>query len=483
MNCLIAALGLGPLVLVSGVGLVLAIDAPPHDISERRPGGAATSKSSAMNRNAFSQSSGNLNFEEQLSFKLGNAIFRKLWVSSPASTKSSDGLGPLYNARSCQRCHLKDGRGHPPKANWPKDNAVSMLMRLSIPPRNDEQRRLLRSGRVNSIPSTVYGGQLQDFAVQGHDGEGKIEVRYRPKIVRLSDGQIVRLREPTYSLAHVKYGPPEPDLMMSPRVAPQMIGLGLLEAVPVETVLRFEDANDQDKDGISGRANRVWSTESNQMEFGRFGWKAGVATLRQQAADAFSGDIGISSPLRPLGFGDCTLTQRDCRNAPHGAGTGYEIGTELLDLVTFYTRHLAVPQRRSYRSTQVLRGRNLFYESGCAACHRPRMQTSSSANDPKLRNQVIWPYTDLLLHDMGPGLNDGRPEGRASGREWRTPPLWGIGLTKNVNGHTFFLHDGRARNVQEAILWHGGEARWSRDSFAKLSRGEREALVAFVNSL
>jgi CxxC motif-containing protein (DUF1111 family) len=274
--------------------------------------------------------------------------------------------------------------------------------------------------------------------------------------------------------------------MISPRVAPQMIGLGLLEAVPEEQILADADPEDTDKDGVSGKPQRVWSREKGTVMLGRFGWKAGVPTIAQQAAEAFVGDIGISSTMIPYHAGDCTKKQADCLNAPNGASAKYqnaEIGDELFKLVTFYSQNLAVPRRRAADNPGVLKGKELFFASGCASCHRPKLMTGEVADQPHLSNQLIYPYTDMLLHDMGEGLADNRPEGVATGSEWRTAPLWGIGLTETVNGHTLFLHDGRARNITEAILWHGGEAEKARDAFAKLSKDDRDRLVAFVNSL
>jgi CxxC motif-containing protein (DUF1111 family) len=455
----------------------------PHP-SEARPGGAATSKNSTNNRNAFSHSSGNLSFAKQFDFKIGNAVFRKLWVSSPASTKSSDGLGPLYNARSCQRCHLKDGRGHPPTANWPDDNAISMFLKLSIPPETDADRRAIKSGRASVIPEPTYGTQLQDTAIQGHDGEGRMTITYQPRTVTLAGGEVVTLRVPSYRVTDLGYGPMHPKTMLSPRVAPQMIGLGLLEAIAAADIKGRADPDDKNNDGISGRANRVWSDVNKRMMLGRFGWKAAKPSVLEQSAGAFAGDMGLSSEVIRAPHGDCTPAQKVCRKAPNGESDGTpEVTPELMRLVVFYSRNLAVPARRNANDPDVLRGRTLFRQIGCAACHTPSFKTALSTISPHLGRQRIWPYTDLLLHDMGEGLADHRPEGMATGREWRTPPLWGIGLTKTVSGHTFFLHDGRAQNLKEAILWHDGEAQKSRDQFARLDKADRERLIAFVNSL
>jgi CxxC motif-containing protein (DUF1111 family) len=453
---------------------------------EELPGGAATTPGTTDHRDAFSRFSNGIGLAGEARFKIGNAIFRKLWVSAPASTKSSDGLGPVYNARGCQNCHLKDGRGRPPAANWPEESAVSMFLRLSIPPETDEQRKLIELRRAKVVAEPTYGGQLQNFAIQGHEAEGQMVVTYAKAPVNLRDGSTVVLRKPTYSLTALAYGDMHPKVMLSPRVAPQMIGLGLLEAVPEADIRANADPSDADKDGISGRASEVWSNEEGRVMLGRFGWKAGNPSVRQQSADAFSGDMGLSTSLFPGPSGDCTERQSTCLAAPSGASpapTDPEVGDELLDLVAFYAKNLAVPMRRDPNAAEVLAGKALFAGAGCSACHRPSFTTGTLADQPHLSGQKIWPYTDLLLHDMGEGLADNRPEGVASGREWRTAPLWGIGLTETVSGHTFFLHDGRARSVEEAILWHGGEAQAARDAFAAMSKSQREALVAFVNSL
>ncbi len=453
---------------------------------EENPGGDATSDRATDNTDAFSHFSPNMGLAKELDFKIGNAVFRKFWISAPASTKSSDGLGPLYNARACQSCHLKDGRGHPPRSDRIEDRSISMFLRLSIPPETDEHHRALAEGRLSVIPEPTYGTQLQEFGVQGHPGEGRMIVTYEEMPITLAGGEVVSLRRPTYRIAELGYGPLHPGTMMSPRMAPQMIGLGLIEAIPAADILARADPDDRDGDGISGRANMVWSVEHKRLMLGRFGWKAGQATVLQQTAEAFSGDIGIGSWITPQAWGDCTGLQAGCRAAPHGGtprAPHEEINAKLLGLVAFYARNLAVPKRREPAASDVLAGKQLFHATGCAACHVPTFTTGDETPDPHLRGQKIWPYSDFLLHDMGDGLADGRPEARADGREWRTAPLWGIGLTETVNGHTFFLHDGRARSVAEAILWHGGEAQRARDAFARLTPEDRGRLVAFVNSL
>ncbi len=453
---------------------------------EQAPGGGATSRGSTSTANAFSLSSGNLDFKRELDFKVGNGIFRKSWVSAPSSTDASDGLGPLFNSRACQNCHLKDGRGHPPLSSDVPDDSGSMLVRLSVPAATEDEKGRLAAHSANSIPDPTYGGQLQDFAIQGFAAEGKLKIDYKERKVELPGGETVSLRVPTYSLTGLAYGPASPDIMISPRVAPPMIGLGLLEAVPEEQIVANADPDDASKDGISGKPNRVWSREHGNVMLGRFGWKAGVPTIAQQAAEAFNGDIGLATTMMPYPSGDCTETEKTCLDAPNGNSPKYqnvEVGNELFKLVTLYSQNLAVPARRKPDDPEVLKGKQVFYTVGCVSCHQPKFVTGDVPGQPHLSQQLIWPYSDMLLHDMGEGLADGRPEGAATGSEWRTPPLWGIGLTETVSGHTLFLHDGRARNLTEAIFWHGGEAQAARDRFAELSQADRDALLAFVNSL
>ena len=469
---------------------IAKIISPTNDFSkpepfERRPAGAAT-VFKLINQNSFSHSSANMSFERELDFKVGNGFFRRVWISSPASTKSADGLGPIFNARSCQGCHLKDGRGHTPSGNWPEDNAVSMFLRLSIPPQNEEQRSLIANHIVKVIPSPKYGIQLQDLAIQGHNEEGKMHIEYEEIPMYFTDGKVVYLRKPTYTIIDWKYGAPKTELLTSPRVAPPMIGLGLLEAINDEDILSSSDPNDDNKDGISGKPNLVWDIQKQNVAIGRFGWKAGEPNLRQQASTAFNIDLGISGPLAKSPWGDCTNFQRKCRNAPNGntpEQNNLEISLKSMDKLVFYSQNLAVPARRNIDNKQVLAGKKLFYETGCISCHRPKFVTKNLPNQPEQSFQLIWPYTDLLLHNMGEGLADNRPEGEANGFEWRTAPLWGIGLTKTVSGHTEFLHDGRARNLLEAILWHGGEAENSKKKVLTFDKEERQALLSFLNSL
>ena len=325
---------------------------------------------------------------------------------------------------------------------------------------------------------------MQEFAVAGLPAEGRISIAYQESEVRLSGGETATLRAPAYSIADPA-APPHPRMALSPRVAPPMIGLGLLEAVHFADVAALADPDDRDGDGISGRVRIVRDADGREVP-GRFGWKAAVSSIRRQSAMAFSADIGISTPEFPDPYGECGAVQAECRKMPVGARADlgeFEAPEAALSLVVHYSSHLAVPARRDSGSANVLNGKRVFHAAGCAQCHNPKFVTRRDAPRPAHRFQLVWPYTDLLLHDMGPGLSDNRPEAGASGAEWRTPPLWGIGLTKIVSGRSFFLHDGRARNLLEAILWHGGEAESAKRKTIEMPPSERADLIRFLESL
>ncbi|MFJ7794802.1 di-heme oxidoredictase family protein [Pseudomonas sp. NPDC096950] len=465
--------------LFMALGLSACDDAPRFtqaDPGEARSGGSATVRKT--DQNAFSLPSANLPPSRRVDFSVGNSFFRSPWVIAPSTTTARDGLGPLFNTNACQNCHIKDGRGHPPTPN--ANNAVSMLVRLSIP---DAPTYAKVIEHLGVVPEPVYGGQLQDMSVPGVAPEGKVRVDYTPVPVRFKDGTEVELRKPTLQITQLGYGPMHPDTRFSARVAPPMIGLGLLEAIPDEAILANVEAQAKEKNGIAGRPNKVWDDVQQKTVLGRFGWKAGQPNLNQQNVHAFSGDMGLTTSLRP--FDDCTDAQTACKQAPNGNGPNGEpeVSDNILRLVLFYSRNLAVPARRDVGTPQVLAGKNLFFQAGCQSCHTPKYTTAANAAEPELANQVIRPYSDLLLHDMGDGLADNRTEFQASGRDWRTPPLWGIGLTQAVSGHTQFLHDGRARNLLEAVLWHGGEASAAQQQVLSFNAEQRAALLAFLNSL
>ncbi|MBV7523812.1 MULTISPECIES: di-heme oxidoredictase family protein [Pseudomonas] len=465
--------------LFLALGLSACDDAPKFtraEPGEARSGGSATVRKT--DQNAFSMPSANLPPSRRVDFSVGNSFFRSPWVIAPSTTTARDGLGPLFNTNACQGCHIKDGRGHPPT---PDDvNAVSMLVRLSIP---DAPAYAKVIEQLGVVPEPVYGGQFQDMSVPGVAPEGKVRVDYTAVPVRFKDGTEIELRKPSLNITQLGYGPMHPDTRFSARVAPPMIGLGLLEAIPEEAILANAEAQAKANNGISGRPNRVWDDALQKTVPGRFGWKAGQPNLNQQNVHAFSGDMGLTTSLRPLD--DCTDAQTACKQTPSGNGPDGEpeVSDNILRLVLFYSRNLAVPARRDVNAPEVLAGKTLFYQAGCQSCHTPKYTTAANAAEPELANQVIRPYSDLLLHDMGDGLADNRSEFQASGREWRTPPLWGIGLTQAVSGHTQFLHDGRARNLLEAVLWHGGEATAAQQQVLSFNAEQRAALLAFLNSL
>jgi CxxC motif-containing protein (DUF1111 family) len=463
------------LLLAAGAAAALHAAIAPDDGSAL-PGGATTVH--VDGRNAFSLPAANLADDERSRFAIGNSFFRRNWVEAPSSTRARDGLGPHFIARSCGGCHAQDGRGAPPDLRKGlSEQPVALLIRLSVPGANPHG---------GPQPEPVYGDQLNNAAVQGVRAEGQITIRHDTVRGRFADGTPYTLRKPVYGFKNLGYGPMAPDTMLSPRIAPQLIGVGLLEAIPEAEIER--NAREQAAAGgpVRGVPNRVWDAFAEKTMTGRFGWKANVATLAHQTAGAFLGDMGITSSR----FADeaCTAAQADCRRAPRGAqGKAPEIDDETLGQVVFYQSTLAPPARRDAGGARLLKGQQLFIEAQCATCHRASYVTAEGPfprlTSKALSGQRIWPYTDLLLHDMGEGLADGRPDFLANGRQWKTPPLWGVGRIQEVNGHTRLLHDGRARGVLEAILWHGGEAQASRDRVLKMSKDERDALVKFVESL
>ncbi len=412
--------------------------------------------------NAFGHQVANLTGNDELLFFVGNSFFNQNWVAAPASTTARDGLGPIFNARSCAGCHFKDGRGRPPK--FAGETGHGLLLRLSI---DDEGN-----------PDPVYGGQLQDGAILGVMKEGGFEVIYSEISGKYADQTTYSLRKPHYNFVDLAYGQMSSAVKISPRVAPQMIGLGLLEAISQQTILQNADENDADNDGISGRPNYVWDEKNQTTTLGRFGWKANQPSLLQQTAGAFLGDMGITTFL--FKKNNCPKNV-DCDKIVHGGNP--EISHEDLQKVVLYSSTLAVPARRSVDNADVLQGKELFNKIGCEKCHISKMETGTHPTFSALSDQTIRPYTDLLLHDMGDGLADNRPDFEANGQEWRTPPLWGIGLFNVVNHHTYYLHDGRARNLEEAILWHGGEAESSKNNFIKLDKNQRSQLLQFLESL
>ena len=458
----------------------------PNEPGEENPGGSATTRDSIDTRDAFSHFSQGIGLEGEAKFKVGNAIFRKLWVSAPSSTTSSDGLGPLYNSRACQSCHLKDGRGHPPAANFPADTAESMFLRLSIPPQNDEQKRLLAEHRVNTINEPTYGEQLQNIAVQGLDNEGQMRIDYQELPVTLADGTVVNLRHPTYShrWPGVRPTASRDDAVAARRAADDRhgpAGSHSRGADPRPRRSRRQGQRRHLRPHQRGLVDRAEQARARPLRL-----EGRQATVRQQAASAFAGDMGLSTPVIPNASATARRRSRPASTRPTATPSATAASRSAASCSTSSSSiRRTSPCRRAAMSTtrKSAAARRCSMRSAARAATRPRSPPARSTGQPHLSNQKIWPYTDLLLHDMGEGLADNRPEGVANGREWRTPPLWGIGLTQLVSGHTLFLHDGRARNLEEAILWHGGEAQAARDGYAALSKADREALIKFVESL
>ncbi|QHM73698.1 di-heme oxidoredictase family protein [Mixta intestinalis] len=405
---------------------------------------------------------------QQRAASAGRGFVRQTWVISPSLTPDVAGLGPTYNRPSCISCHPHNGRGRPPEIYG--EPMRSMLVRLSIPGQDSV-------GGPRHEPH--YGDQLNEFGAPGVPGEGEARIEWVNLSKTLPDGEKVNLRQPKVTFHNLAYGPLDGTALYSLRVASVMYGLGLLEAVPEADILAIADEQRREGRGVAGTANRVWDVTKQRTAPGRFGWKANQPTVRQQIASALLGDMGITTPLFP--HPNCPAVQTACLAQKEDSHP--ELTSETLDKMTLYHYVLAVPARRNVEASDVKNGERLFSEIGCASCHRTSLKTGDFPAFPALAGQLIHPYTDLLVHDMGEGLADGRPDGVANGRQWRTPPLWGMGLLEKINEHTTLLHDGRARNPLEAILWHDGEAQDARIRFENLSKSERESVIHFLNSL
>lgn len=437
-----------------------------QELLQTDSGGATTVHDTT--RKAYSFPAANLDVHRRGEFFIGNAFFNSPWVVAPASASARDGLGPLFNARSCDACHNNDGRGQPPTREG--ERPVSLVLQFATP-----------TPGANNEPGADphYGVNFNPFGIGGVPAEGNVRITHKEIHGKFADGESYTLLAPEYTFTDLAYGELAPTTKFSPRVAPSVFGAGLLEAIPESQILERSDPDDTNGDGISGRPNRVWDLITQQVVLGRFGWKANQPAIAHQTAAAFSGEIGMSTSLRPLQ--NCTEVQTACLAAPNGGEP--EISDEIFNHIVNYQRMLAVPARRNLDSPQVKRGAQLFLDAGCAACHRPTFITADLPEQPWASKQTIHPFTDMLLHDMGPALADGRADFEASSSEWRTPPLWGMGLQQKVNGHTRFLHDGRARNASEAILWHGGEGERAKETYRTLSQADRAALLAFLDSL
>lgn len=477
---------------IAGVPMQQLISFDPAEIKQGGDTGITITSAES-----YSKPASNLTALRKGDFFVGNAFFMQPWVIAPASTDSRDGLGALFNVAACQSCHIKDGRGHAPMSG--DDDADSLLIRLSMPATTNKQRQQLRDSLIEKVTHPMYGGQLQDRSIQNVPVEAHIAIEWTDKPMTFSDGHIETLRQPTFKLTNAGYGAFDDELMVSPRVAPPMIGLGLIEQISDADIKKQAIGNDKNKDGIRGKFNWVMDPQTGKAALGRFGWKAGQTRLLTQNQSAFNEDMGLTSNIRS--HESCMPMQTACINATTGAdeqGDGkppVEVNDEIATFVEFYTRNLAVPHRRNAEDRQVLAGKKRFYDMGCQSCHTPRYQLPKTDDDHlEQHRQVIYPYTDLLLHDMGDDLADRTIAGTlppkdvqveflATSYEWRTPALWGIGLAQTVDSQATFLHDGRARTLMEAVLWHGGEAKKQQEKVLMLDKQGRTELNAFLNSL
>ena len=439
------------------------------------PGGETSNQ--VENKNSFSLSSRNLEEHMRINFLVGNALFERMWEDSSISKNiAKDGLGPFFSARSCESCHINDGRGHIPLTN--KEDKISVVIQIS---QNIEQS----NDYIKNIDDDTYGGQISEFAVKDVLKEADIIIDYKYSLEMYEDGRVVELRRPIIKIDNLNYGEFNESTTFSARIAQPMIGLGLIEHLSDQSLLMNEDIDDTNKDGISGKANKVWDIQKEKLAIGRFGWKSAQPSVYQQTADAFYHDMGLSNKLYSNPF-NCTSKQEECTKAISGNSEEYddlEVSSDQLDLVTFYSSQLGVPARRSINAENVKKGKEIFFALNCNSCHVESFTTGDSGSHANLNNQIIYPYSDFLLHDMGESLSDGVSEFLAQGSEWRTPPLWGIGLTNIVSDEYGYLHDGRARTIEEAILWHGGEANEIIQNYKKLKKSEVNQLLSFINSL
>jgi CxxC motif-containing protein (DUF1111 family) len=437
---------------------------PALDLAESR-GHARTALSGGAttvfdeSEEAFESPAPNLQGENIERHELGDVAFELEHVDG---TGINGGLGPIFDNVSCESCHPGDGRGRPPAGAEPFS---SMLFRSSVSGAGN-------NGGPKDVPG--FGGQLQMRSLPAYQPEISAVISYVESYGTFADRTPFQLRVPTYTLTGIYANLPA-GVLFSPRVAPAVFGLGLLEAVPERQIVAQADPSDRNRDGISGRANYVWDAVAGRTALGRFGWKANAPNLIQQTAGAYNGDMGVTTELFPAE--PCEGQHAGCARHPP------DLESATVADVALYTRTLGVPARRNLDDRTARRGEKVFYAAGCAGCHTPTLRTGVLPDVPEVSNQEIHPYTDLLVHDMGPGLADSRPDFQASGSEWRTPPLWGIGLVATVNGHTNFLHDGRARTLLEAVMWHGGEATRARDRVQRLRADDRGALIAFLESL
>ena len=410
-----------------------------------------------------------LNNEQTDIFMLGRSFFNIPWVKAPSITTARDGLGPLFNANSCISCHPKNGRGE----LFTKDNLTSraLIARLSIKSDDSFQHKDILK-KKGFIPEPFYGEQL---AINGNlkvPFEGNIKIDFEDFEVKFPDGETVILQKPKYSLENLNYGELKKNSVISYRLAQSLNGMALIDLIDEKEILKNQDIDDKNGDGISGKANFVYSPISKKYELGRYTHKASVAKLKEQVAFAASNDIGLTTTIEPNK--KCTSFQKECLEASK-AKEIIDLPDERLEAITYYLRNLktysANKNRKEYKE-----GFAIFEGISCSKCHISSFTTKLGFE--------ISPFSDFLLHDMGEDLADGRVEFEANEKEWRTAPLWGISLHEKITKNKpRLLHDGRARNFEEAILWHGGEAKQSREAYMNLDKNQREKLIKFLEEL
>lgn len=473
-----------------------------HDEPSNRQGlskftGGETTFLGTPSIHSFSQPSANLPSLQKADFFIGDSLFQRMWISAPSSLSSSDGLGPLFNSRACQSCHIKDGRGHLPSN---QDHGLrSMIVKLALSTPHQSVMAAIKNSQAAQIsPEPNYGFQFHDQSLADVPAEGHYTIKWTHQPHLLSakapqPTQSVVLKKPQLIFHDLNYGALHKNTVHSLRVAPPMIGLGLIEAIDSKSVAIRHDPHDKDKDGISGRMSMIID-HSAKPTLGRFGWKAAKPSLMSQNLGAFFMDMSMTSDHHPNPYGDCMPSQKKCRTVIDSTiasrppqSSAVDISTQLAVSLLLYTQNLAPPQRIYPQDPaaiqKILAGERLFYDVGCESCHRAQFTTGSTHPLKHLRHQQIFIYSDLLLHDMGPDLDDGLSAGHALSSEWRTTPLWGLGYTKTINPQAGYLHDGRAQTLTEAILWHGGEAQTAKEAFVQLSPSEQQLMIMFLESL
>ncbi len=412
---------------------------------------------------ALSHAQAGLDNESLDQFTLGRSFFTVPWVAAPAATTARDGLGPLFNANSCASCHPNNGGG---SASTLAGKALDRSIVIQLGRLTTESSS--NTDKVNHLPDPIYGHQLAINGTHRVPFEGQIKVDIQTRPFTYPDGEQVTLLQPLFRASQLNYGPLAPETILKPRRAPVLIGMGLIEDIPTAQILQRADEADRNGDGISGKASWIHSLETNQQKLGRFGWQATTTSVTEQTANALHNDMGLTNPLFPNE--NCNAAQTACNSAYKSKEL--DVPRARLLAISHYLKHLRVPRPQPPIQRE---GRHLFASAGCQACHQIGYTTATG--------NTIDPYSDFLLHDMGPELAEGNDSDRGKMSEWRTAPLWGLGLTKTLNPKAGYLHDGRALTLEQAILWHGGEAQTAKEHFIHLTKNQRDMLLSFLETL